>query len=318
MARREMLRASGIAVVAGGLTGILSCSSRENQSEAHSDNKKIPFRVSLNTSTIRGYKLPVEEQVDLCAEAGFDGIELWVSDVETYIEQGGTAEALGDRIKQHGLVLENMIAFSTWIADDPAQRTEGIRKMRQDMELAARLGGSYIAAPVQGITAIEKGRLQEYADRYRIILEEGTQTGVVPILELWGAGALNQLSDATAISIGAAHPQASMLLDFYHLYRGDNSFDSLRQLNGGNLPVFHINDYPGSVPRETLKDADRVFPGDGSCPFDQVIPLLYDTGFRGGFSIELFNQRYWDSMNVKTLLAESYHKTLHTIMNSVS
>lgn len=311
-----MLRSSGLALVAGGLTGMLSCSSSENQKKTDRGQEDLPFRVSLNTSTIRGYKLPVEEQIDLSAEAGFDGIELWVSDVESYIKGGGSLEALAERIKQRGLVLENMIAFSTWIADDPTKRVEGVRKMQQDMELTARLGGSYIAAPVQGIVGIERSRLLEYAERYHAILKEGERIGVTPLLELWGAGALNQLSDASAISIGAGHPRASLLLDFYHLYRGGNSFDALRQLNGGNLPVFHINDFPESIPRGSLIDADRVFPGDGSCPFDHIIPLLYDTGFRGAFSIELFNQGYWDSMDVKSLLTQSYDKTVSTLMNA--
>ena len=308
-----MLRTSGMALAAGGLTGIWSSTSGKDSKESSAAKKKLPFRVSLNASTIRGYNLPVEEQVDRCAETGFDGIELWVSDVEAYVQQGGSVEALGDRIKQHGLVLENMIAFSTWIADDPKQRAEGVRKMREDMELTARLGGAHIAAPVQGITAIEREKLAEYGERYRVILEEGTQTGVAPMLELWGAGPVNQLSDATAIAIEAGHPEASMLLDFYHLYRGGNSFESLRQLNAGNLPVFHINDYPGSIPREELKDSDRVFPGEGICPFGQVVPLLVETGFRGGFSIELFNQDYWESMSVETVLKESYHKTVQTL-----
>jgi len=300
--RREMLRNSGIALAAGGLMGTTSFSPR-------------PFRVSLNTSTIRGYQLPVEKQIDLCAEAGFDGIELWVSDVEAYVKQGGTVAELGRRIKQHGLVLENMIAFSTWMADDAVERAAGIQKMRQDMELTAGLGGKYIAAPVQGIPAVVKQKLPEYSDRYRVILEEGVQAGVTPLLELWGGGALNQLSDTAAITIGAAHPNASMLLDFYHLYRGGNSFDSLRQLNGGVLPVFHINDYPGFIPREALEDADRVFPGDGSCPFDEILPLLQEIGFRGAFSIELFNKTYWDSTDVVTLLKKSYHKTVAALSN---
>lgn len=309
MTRREMLRASGLAIAASGLTGVLSCTPQAKQTGKNPGKTKTPFRISLNTSTIRGYKLPVEQQIDLCAEAGFEGIELWVSDVETYIKQGGTPEALNRQMKQHGLVLENMIAFSTWIADDAERRAEGIRKMRQDMELTARLGGAYIAAPVQGIATIEREKLPEYADRYRTILETGDQTGVTPLIELWGAGALNQLSDAAAITIGTAHPKASMLLDFYHLYRGGNSFDSLWQINGGSLPVFHINDYPGSPARETLKDSDRVFPGDGVCPFDKVLPLLCQTGFKGGLSIELFNQTYWETMDVKALLKECYAKT---------
>ena len=317
MTRREMLYASGIAITAGGVSGFLSSASPGNSTGKGMHKAKNPFRISLNTSTIRGYKLPVEQQIDLCAETGFEGIELWASDVKSYIKQGGTPEALHRQIKQYGLVLENMITFSTWIADDPVRRAEGIRMMREDMELAVRLGGSYIAAPVQGISGIEREKLSEYSSRYHTILEDGDEIGVTPIIELWGSGALNQLSDAAAITIGTAHPKAAMLLDFYHLYRGGNSFDSLWQINGKSLPVFHINDYPASLPRETLKDADRVFPGDGVCPFNKVLPLLYQTGFRGALSIELFNSTYWDTMDVKELLEKSYRSTLTVINNNL-
>ncbi len=317
MTRREMLRTSGAAIAAGGLGSILFCTSQEKHARKGEKKMEVPHRISLNTSTIRGYKIPVEQQIDLCAEAGFDGIELWISDVETYVKNGGSPETLNRQIKQHGLVLENMIAFSTWISDDPARQAEGIQKMCRDMELTARLGGSYIAAPAQGISHFEREKLPIYADRYRAILEKGAQTGVVPIIELWGGGILNQLSDITAITISAAHPKASMLLDFYHLYRGGNSFDSLWMLNGTILPVFHINDYPGYISRETLKDADRVFPGDGVCPFDKVLPLLFQTGFRGTFSIELFNKTYWKTMDVRDLLERSYRSVFNTISNNL-
>src|SRR5690606_3241764 len=90
--RREMLRNSGIALAASGLVGATPFSSTGKQMVHTSDRNTGPCRISLNTSTIRGYQLPVEQQIDLCAEAGFDGIELWVSDVEAYIKRGGTAE----------------------------------------------------------------------------------------------------------------------------------------------------------------------------------------------------------------------------------
>lgn len=311
-----MLQVSGTAIAAG-LSGFSSYASPKNQTDREAHKVKSPFRISLNTSTIRGYKLPVEQQIEVCAEAGFDGIELWVSDVESYIKQGGTPEALNRQIKQHGLVLENMIAFSTWIADDPALRTEGIRKIRQDMELTARLGGYCIAAPIQGVSGIEREKFSDYFSRYHTILEEGDKTGVTPLIELWGSGALNQLSDIAAITIGSVHPKAAMLLDFYHLYRGGNSFDSLWQINGKSMPIFHINDYPGSIPRETLKDSDRLFPGEGVCPFNKVLSLLFQTGFRGALSIELFNRTYWDTMNVKEVLKKSYRSTLAVINNSL-
>ncbi len=59
------------------------------------------------------------------------------------------------------------------------------------------------------------------------------------------------------------------------------------------MHVFHLNDYPAEPPRETINDGDRVYPGDGACPLPTVVRDLYDTGFRGALSLELFNRQYW-------------------------
>jgi 2-keto-myo-inositol isomerase len=109
-----------------------------------------------------------------------------------------------------------------------------------------------------------------------------------------------------------------MLLDFYHLYRGGNPWETLDYINCNKLPVIHINDFPGNVPREKLTDADRIFPGDGVCPFNELIPKLYKAGFRGAYSVELFNQDYWDDMDVQTILKESYDKTLKVLQGSMT
>ena len=109
-----------------------------------------------------------------------------------------------------------------------------------------------------------------------------------------------------------------MLLDFYHLYRGNNSWETLDCINAHRLPVFHINDYPASPVREQLKDADRVFPGDGICPFRVLIPKLYSAGFRGAFSVELFNKSYWETMDAQTILKTSYDKTYSVINDAMT
>ena len=70
-------------------------------------------------------------------------------------------------------------------------------------------------------------------------------------------------------------------------------------LNPNKLLSHRTIDYPELPPRTELRDSDRVFPGDGICPFNKVLPLLYDSGFRGGLSVELFNKGYWETMDVK-------------------
>lgn len=314
ISRRAMLRRSGGALAGSIFTGWASCvPSPAKKSRPDTPLPAHPFRISLNTSTISGYKLPVPAQIEACAQAGFNGIELWTRDVESFVRAGGTYAQLRRQLEASGLTLENLIGFSAWAADDRAKRAEGLKQIRHDMEMTAALGGRFIAAPMQGLAAFDRNRLEEYVARYRALLEMGDELGVTPLLELWGAGPLSKLSDAAAIALASGHPQASLLLDFYHLYRGENPFESLRLISGRALPVFHINDYPAAPPRTELKDADRVFPGDGICPFQQILPLLYESGFRGSLSIELFNRGYWEKMPIEEVLKQSFEKTARVI-----
>ncbi len=310
-----MIQNSGLALL-GAATGFGFSRGKRTRKTQPQDHD-LPFRISMNTSTLQAYELPADEQIRLVAEAGFEGIEMWVRDIRSYIDAGGTAEELGELLDSNNLLLENMIGFSEWISDDSDTRAEAIELLRSDMEMIAEMGGKYIAAPVQGIDSIDRTKLDEYGQRYRAILELGEETGVVPILEVWGTGALNQVTDCTHIALGSGHPDATMLFDFYHVYRGGNSWETIDLVNAGKLPVMHMNDYPANPAREKLTDADRVFPGAGICPYDEVIPKLYKAGFRGGFSVELFNREYWNSMDAETILKESYDRTYEVLAGAM-
>lgn len=270
----------------------------------------LPFRVSLNTSTLMAYKLPVDVQIEKVAAAGFDGIELWMRDIMAYLDQGGTSATLKEKLQQGNLKLENIIGFSEWCSDDPNKRGKAIDQLRKEMKIIKELGGEHIAAPIMGISKLEPSKMQVYAERYKAILDLEEETGVIPVLELWGMGALHRVSDCAQIVIATGHPKASILLDFYHVHRGGNSWDTVDVLNGAKLPVIHMNDFPTAPTYDKLTDADRVLPGEGVCPFDYVVPKLYSAGFRGAFSVELFNKGYWDSMDADTLLKKSFENTV--------
>lgn len=288
-----------------------------NSQENPNSDTALPMRISLNTSTLLHYKLPVDVQIDMIAEAGFNGVELWMSDIKTYLENGGKAEDLRDKLEGHKLTLENIIGFSKWCSDNSEEREKAIEQLKKEMLITAALGGAYIAAPVQGISKLDRNKYNDYADRYNAILELGDQTGVTPLIELWGMGALHKVADCAQIVIATGHPKATMLLDFYHVYRGGNDWDTIDILNGKRLPVIHMNDYPDTPSYDKLKDSDRVLPGEGVCPFDEVIPKLYHAGFRGGLSVELFNKGYWDTMSAKTLLKHSYEKTFAVVQSAM-
>jgi len=257
-------------------------------------SQKLPFRFSLNTATIRGQKLPVPQQVRITAEAGYDAIEPWLRDLEEFAQGGGNLDDVRKQIADAGITVESAIGFPAWCVDDDAARARGLEQLKRDMELIQRIGGRRIAAPPAGAHATAGIDLRKIGERYRAVLEIGRQMGVVAQLEIWGGSkTLSRLSEAIFVAAEAAHPDACVLLDAYHLYKGGSDFAAIRLLNGAAMHTFHINDYPAQPPRDKIGDADRVFPGDGIAPLETLIADLYRAGFRGGFSLELFNRDYW-------------------------
>jgi sugar phosphate isomerase/epimerase len=245
-------------------------------------------------ATIRGHKLSVADEVEIAAKAGYAGVELWVDKVRQYTEGGNTLSDLKKRIADLGLVVEGAIGFPAWGVDDDQRRAKALEDFRRDMDVIAQVGGRRIAAPPAGINRTPGMDLSRIAERYRAVLELGREMGVVPQLEIWGSAVtLGRMSEAAFVAVQADHPDACLLLDAYHLYRGGSSFQALRLLNGAALHVFHINDYPAEPPREQMTDAQRVFPGDGVAPLGQLFRDLQGTGFRGALSLELFNPEYW-------------------------
>jgi sugar phosphate isomerase/epimerase len=256
----------------------------------------LPPRVqySLNTSTIRGQKLSVPEQVDVAAKAGYDAIEPWLGELHKYVETGGSLPDLKKRIADHGLKVASAIGFAEWIVDDDARRAAGLEAAKKDMAVIAAIGGTHIAAPPAGATRQNDISLTKAADRYRKLLELGQREGVIPELEIWGhSTTLGKLSEALFVAAQCNHPQACLLLDVFHLYKGGSDFAGLRLVNGAALPCLHFNDYPASPPREAIKDSDRIFPGDGVAPLTQMLRDLFAAGFRGALSLEIFNATYW-------------------------
>src|SRR5205085_1724873 len=201
------------AAVAGALLGARTARPGEAQPPVSSAPR---VQYCLNTSTIRGQKLSVPEQVDVAARAGFDAIEPWLGELHKYVETGGSLADLRKRIADHGLKVASAIGFAEWIVDDDARRAAGLEVAKKDMGVVAAIGGTHLAAPPSGATRQTDMSLLKAAERYRALLELGEREGVIPELEIWGhSTTLGKLSEALLVAAESRHRQACLLLDVF-------------------------------------------------------------------------------------------------------
>lgn len=290
MNRRDALKST---MAAGGAAAVMGVAAVASGNEKVVEASKAVPRYCLNTSTIRGQKLSIVEEVDLAAKVGYDGIEPWIREITQYTEGGGSLKDLAKRIADAGLKVESAIGFAAWIVDDDTKRKEALESAKRDMEIVRQLGGTRMAAPPVGATN-EEVDLSAAAERYGKLVEVGRGVGVTPMIELWGfSQTLHRIGEVAFVAVESGQPDAEMLLDIYHIYKGGSDFNGLKMLNGAAIGAFHFNDYPADPPRDKIGDADRVYCGDGVAPMTQIIRDIYASGFHGALSLELFNREYW-------------------------
>lgn len=289
ISRRELMTGGTSAcALAAGLAGTNPAAARAERVSSSSS-----FILGLNTSTIRGQKLSIVQEIEIAARAGFQGMEPWIDELRRYAESGGSLPDLGKRFRDAGIQVESAIDFFEWAVDDEGRRKKALAAAGKSMEMLQKIGGKRLAAPPVGATnvAVEPLRL---AERYRALLELGDRIGVVPQAEIWGfSKSLGRLGEAAQVAIETGHPDACILPDVFHLFKAGSPLQGIRLLSPAAIHVFHANDYQAFPAREKQTDADRVFPGDGVAPYKSLLRDLRAGGFRVMLSLELFNRKYW-------------------------
>jgi sugar phosphate isomerase/epimerase len=245
----------------------------------------------LNTSTIRPASLL--DKVDAAAAAGFRAVELWNPDVFGYLENGGTMATLKGRLAGHGLVVPSMIAVMGFVGNAAAGRDERLGEARRRMEQARDLGAPFIvASPPPGLADLAR-----CGDDYGELLSMGREIGIRPAMEFLGfVQHVNNIRTAREIMANSGDPTATIVIDWFHMVRGDGRdtmIEDLRALRPNQIAIVHLDDVPYSKPFGEMADGDRVYPGDGQIPIAELAAVLAEIGYEGPISLELFSEALW-------------------------
>ncbi|TXE05722.1 sugar phosphate isomerase/epimerase family protein [Algoriphagus aquimarinus] len=282
MKRRNLLKTIAIGAAALPLAPALASTTKK---------KEATIQFSLNTSTLRGQKLDLPQIIEIASKAGYDGIELWIAEMEAYLKSGKSLASLKKLFSDAKIIPVNAIGFAPWMAQDVAKSKAGFEQMEKEMGMLSEIGCTRVAAPAIGAT--DPIDLLAAGEQYARLIALGRKTGVMPQLEFWGSFApFHHLGQTLATAAAANDPDARILPDIFHLFRGGSGFEGLKLVNGNAIEVFHMNDFT-TKPRLDQKDSDRIYPGDGIAPLKEVAATLKAMGGHKFMSLELFNETYW-------------------------
>jgi sugar phosphate isomerase/epimerase len=246
------------------------------------------FQYCLNASTIR--TTPVLTQIEAAAAAGFTAIELWHDHLDEHLRRGGTLTEVRNKLDAAGITVPTTIYLAGWFQPSGPEHLLALDEVRRRLEQAAAVGARFaIAGPPPGSADRELG-----ARHYAELLEIGRSYGVRPAFEYLGfVGDINTLEDALDIVDRCGDPDASVVIDPFHCWRGGGMISSLTKLHPEQIAISHFNDCPAAPAANMLCDEDRVLPGDGVVDLHAWCAHLTAIGYRGYLSLELFRDDLW-------------------------
>lgn len=273
-------------------------------------NGRSPWPICLDFATIRPVKT-LKEKVDLAAEAGYDAIEPWDSDLRDFEASGGDLKEMKKYITDKGLFVPSMIGLWGCLPADEAQFQASLEGTRERMRMASEIGCEFVQAIPNQVGENYDRRF--VADCYRRLIDIGIKDyQVKPALVFVEMFPLKTMGQALEIASDADHPEARIIPDVFHMYISGGGFEGLKLLKGNAIAIFQFNDAPQNMARKDMRDRDRVFPGDGILPLPKILSDLKATGYEGCVSLELYNPEYY-KRDMLEVAKTGLEKTLEVI-----
>jgi 2-keto-myo-inositol isomerase len=98
-----------------------------------------------------------------------------------------------------------------------------------------------------------------------------------------------------------------LVIDSFHFYAGNSTFEMIETLDPDLIQIFHINDAEDRS-REQLEDRHRLLPGLGILPLKEMLSSFRKIGYDKVASVEIFRPEYWEQ-DPFTLAREAHAAT---------
>ena len=251
------------------------------------------MKLALNGATTMYADL--ETDIKAAGEAKFDLVELWASKLRKYLASHSI-----DELK--GLLTENAVEpYSINSIEHITFRTQ------EDYELIKAECGELSAVAGQlycPYIVVVPGKLPEGATEAEIVAESvRVLNELADISEPYGVSLAFEFLGQTDCSVQTLdlaekiinevnRKSVGVVIDSFHFYAGNSSFEAIDSLDPSKLFIFHINDAE-DLPKESLTDAERLYPGLGILPLAEIKAHFDKIGYDRMASIEIFRPEYW-------------------------
>lgn len=252
------------------------------------------MKLALNGATTMHADLLTDIQA--ASQAGFGLIEIWAAKLREYLKTNSTAD-LRSILNENNLepYSINSIEHITFRSEDDYKDIK--EQCRELSRIAQEIDCPYIVVVPGKLPAgaTQQQIIDESVEVLNELADIAEPFGVSLAFEFLGQTdcSVQTLDLAKTIVDQVNRPNVGLVLDTFHFYAGNSSFEAIEKLDPRKLFIFHINDAE-DLPREALTDAHRLYPGQGILPIREIKQRFDRIGYDRMASIEIFRPEYWE------------------------
>jgi len=245
--------------------------------------------IALNSITIK--QAGLEQTLAIAQEVGYSGVGLWVDEIEQARARGVTLRHVAAALADRGLAAVELCHVTGWMYGDESDKRLGLAVAKDAFRIAEFLSCEWVVARASEVS----GDVRTAAEDFAALCDRARVFGARCALEfVGGAEQVKDVATAWEIVRQAERDNAGLLLDTFHFHKGGSTLEQLRAVPAEKIALVHVSDCH-DLPRSELNDSHRTFPGMGAVPLEAILAALRRMGYRGGYSLELHNEGYWDS-----------------------
>lgn len=245
------------------------------------------MRTSIATVSVSG---SLETKLEAIASAGFWGVEIFENDLLSY---SGSPRDVAGLMRNLGLVCTAYQPFRDFEGMPDALRTKTFDRMRRKFDVMHELGAQLLLI-CSNVSPAASGDRQRIVADFRELGDLAAARGITIGYEAlaWGRH-VNDHRDSWAIVRETNHPSVGLILDSFHSFARQVPVESLRDIDPAKIVLVQLADAPKLHMDELSWSRHfRTMPGQGDFPLVDYVGTLHDIGFRGVYSLEIFNDRF--------------------------
>ena len=245
------------------------------------------MKTSIATVSISG---SLVEKLHACADAGFDGVEIFEPDL---IASDHSPEEIRGLARRLGLSLDLYQPLRDIEGVDEATFTENLRRAAATFATAQRLGiGTVLVCSNVATATVDS--VEHSAEQLRRLGDVAARYDVKVAFEAlaWGRF-VDEYRRAWRIVELADHPSVGVCLDSFHVLSRGHDPAAIEDIPADKIFYLQLADAPAlSMDVLSWSRHHRLFPGEGDFDLATFVAHVLKTGFDGPLSLEVFNDTF--------------------------